>query len=344
MNVFFARSKPYKIDASDIARDNKVVFLGYPLPRPGCTYNEESVHACVTPLDADEDEWRAAKSAVTKKYATQAQANRNLAAEIGAGDIALLPCAQEGVVYAGIVTTGFELLDRPPWFDLFLSRLPAGQRGGPDDMGWHAAEVAQICRVDNFVPIAISELGQLRASLLGRARFGRVAIDGPNAHALISALMQGRRERLLWTVEPEQVLVRLKGGLTPTDFEYLVVALLQLEHPEEIWHALGGSGDGGVDGAAIDESGRPTAVLQCKLRYSGEALLPEAKGRLRNGTGSLRRYVAALFHPDHNLLDASGIFLDARTITMLVIKHKDRLPVAISLRIGRAPASSAVSD
>ncbi len=337
MKVFFARSKPYGVDAVHLARDNKVVFLGYPLARPGKEYNEESLHSCVTSLDADEDEWLAAKSAVTKQYATQAQANRNLAAEIGPGDIALLPCPREGVVYAGVVATGFELVDRPPWLNEFLDLLPSEQEGGPDGTGWHAAEVGQVCRVNRFIPIAISDLGQFRASLFGRSRFGRVAIEGQDPHAVIEALMLGRRTHRDWTIEPREVLRRLQNDLTPTDFEYLVVSLLQLENPSEAWRAIGGSGDGGVDGAAIDDSGKPTAVLQCKLRYNGGSLPLVAKGLIRDGIDTIRCYVAALFHPEEHSLGSRVIFLDAPAIVQLVIKHHHRLPAAMTLRIGEMP-------
>ena len=38
---------------------------------------------------------------------------------------------------------------------------------------------------------------------------------------------------------------RLADFVGPSTFEHLCVALLQLEHPDEIWEHVGGSGDGG---------------------------------------------------------------------------------------------------
>ena len=60
---------------------------------------------------------------------------------------------------------------------------------------------------------------------------------------------------------------RLVDSLNPSSFEHLVVSLLQLENPSEIWQQCGGAGDGGIDGFGCNEKDEIEAILQCKFHH-----------------------------------------------------------------------------
>jgi hypothetical protein len=338
MTVFFARCKPYGIDAIELARDNCVVFLGYPLKIAGADQKHNSIHQHTVDLFADDQAWFAAKEAVTDadydfpvSYKREAQSNRNLARDIKAGDIAVLPDAKRGVAYVGEVIKGFELLDSPPWLKQFEEILQENRKGGLHEDDWDAAEVAQVFRVRSFVKVPLLELGHYNASLRGRRRFGR--ISDPEADTFFGALIRGERRRRPWTLDHDEVKQRIRQEATPTDFEYLMVSLLQLEQPDRRWRVVGGSGDGGADGVAADDEGKPVAVLQCKLRYHGEDVFG-AGTRGRNGD-DVDHYLAAMFHVADPAIPSGVRFLDADEVARLVISHHQRLPAAISWRIGQ---------
>jgi hypothetical protein len=107
------------------------------------------------------------------------------------------------------------------------------------------------------------------------------------------------------------------------------VALLQLEHPEEVWVHVGGSGDGGLDGIGAGSGGEVVGQLQCKWRYDGS----DVEIADPNFSGSVSQVLAALIHPE-KVAEREGIeFWSRRKIAALVIKHAARLPIAQSLRI-----------
>jgi hypothetical protein len=135
-----------------------------------------------------------------------------------------------------------------------------------------------------------------------------------------------------WTLDPAVIERRLLTDLTPSSFEHLTVALLQLEHPEEVWSHVGGSGDGGVDGVGASQDGHVAALLQCKWHYEGGNAFP-TEVVWKPGSHPMRRYLAALrYSPGASPTDSA--FLDRRTIAQLVAKHHPRLPQALSMRIG----------
>jgi hypothetical protein len=110
------------------------------------------------------------------------------------------------------------------------------------------------------------------------------------------------------------------------------VALLQLEHPDEIWEHVGGSGDGGVDGvgAKADDPSRVVGLLQCKFVHpSGR--LSIAEGDALPGT---RQILASLLHPEQLDIAQNIEFWSRQTIAALVIKHAHFLPLATTLRVG----------
>ena len=125
------------------------------------------------------------------------------------------------------------------------------------------------------------------------------------------------------TLDFKEIERRLIRWLTPRSFEHLAVNLLQLEHPNEQWLHVGGSGDGGADGLAF-KNGRTTSVLQCKWRYIGD--FEKLASCLKQD--GLKVFVAALIYDQYpngdSVLDRSW----------LVEKNHRRLPEAIGLGIG----------
>ena len=134
-----------------------------------------------------------------------------------------------------------------------------------------------------------------------------------------------------WTLELEVIKKRLVDALNnPCAFENLVVELLQLENPGEIWHHTGGSGDGGIDGVGSNEAGEVVGLMQAKY-YAKRA--PEL-GSLTTVGGPLRCYTA-VFLPENPEGPTDGSrLLCLDWITSAVQRHWRRLPLALTMRIG----------
>ncbi len=127
--------------------------------------------------------------------------------------------------------------------------------------------------------------------------------------------------------------------LTPSTFEHLVVSLLQLEHANETWVQVGGSGDGGVDGVGANQEGNVAGLLQCKWQYWGGEPFSDTVWSI--DSIPYRTYLASLLYPKGVLRPTNSIFLDRSEIARLVVKHHKRLPQAIGMRVGIADADGA---
>jgi Restriction endonuclease len=322
--VFYSRCKPQEVDAIEIVLAEKRVFIGYPMARAGATYDRRNLKKCVVDLSCGEDEWNAAHAASTK--ARQFNQNRNLA---------LVPRPTQGVIYCGRVISQFELVNAPPWYDRYMSI-----RGGEDDeTRWHAADVAQCWAIDQFLPIPVPRFpAWIRRSLFGRSTYGVIhpdAIAGDPYDAISAIIQNDRFEARTWTLDHIAIEKRLLNDLTPSTFEHLIVSLLQLEHPSEMWTQVGGSGDGGVDGVGASQDGHVTGLLQCKWQYWGENPFPADPG-WRVGSQPFQKYLASLRYPN-GAVPPNCIFLNRPRIAELVAKHHSKLPQALSMRIGSGP-------
>jgi hypothetical protein len=117
----------------------------------------------------------------------------------------------------------------------------------------------------------------------------------------------------------------------PNSFEHLCVALLQLENPEHVWMHVGGSGDGGIDGIGAHASGAVVGLLQCKWAYRGEDVFVDRQ----DGRAGTQQILAALLHSE-GVSPREGVeFWPRDQIASLVLKHAERLPLALSLRVKR---------
>ncbi len=330
--VFFSRCRPQKSDPIDLVLRERRVFIGWPAWREGIQPRRGHLRECIIDLRCSEEEW-ASLYAGFGKDRKQYQQNRNFVHSIEPGAIALVPRPDRGVVFAGRVATPFELLDDLPWGDDYLS-LRRKQGLDADDEFSHLADVAQCCQVDEFHEIPFPSVPSwVRRSLLGRSTYGHVAAFpslGLDPYSVLEQRLQHPAPPARsWTHRPSEVQRRLLDDVGPNSFEHLCVALLQLEYPEQIWVHVGGSGDGGVDGIGADANGNVVGILQCKWEYWGG----EAFSRRRLSNRGLRHILAALLHEEHLQAHEGVEFWPLSHIGSLVIKHANRLPLALSLRV-----------
>jgi Restriction endonuclease len=332
--VFFSRCKPRYVDALQIALNNSIVFFGYPMRREGVSYNRHALKSCLVDPSCSETEWVAARRLLPEKQ-NQYRQNFNFVRKVGLNSIALIPRPSLGVVYCGRVNGSFNLVDDPEWYEdwerIWSLQYPSEDANRPDS--YLAGEVAQLWHVDRFVPVPVPRIpAWIRRSLFGRSTYGIVPVDGIDPHVVMSDILNSPDFPVRgWTMEAGEVANRLKTDLVPASFEHLIVSLLQLEYPDEVWTQVGGSGDGGVDGIGADNAGRVVGLLQCKWAFHGKRVdWPD----VWTGTSACRRYVASLIHTANVSLHDSSIFLGRDEITQLVLKHAAKLPLALSLRIG----------
>lgn len=329
--VFYSRCRPKEKDAIEIVLSESRVFIGWPLQRPGSSYDPHHLHDCVVDLACSDEEWEMVRD--FPGYKKQYSQNRNFVKQVSVGAIALVPRPSSGVIYCGKVDGAFELINDPPWYRRYMEI-----RGDQDgDEKWHAADVAQCWHIDNFRPIPFPKIpAWIRGSLLGRSTYGVIYPDeflGDPHEKLERIINNDAWINRGMTLDEEEIGRRLLEDVTPSVFEHLVVSLLQLEFPDDSWIHVGGSGDGGVDGMGVGPDGNVRSILQCKWQYGGEDVF---SGNLALGAGAItpRKFLASLRYPnDARPHDIE--FLDRPTIAHLIVKHWQRLPLAISLHIGK---------
>jgi hypothetical protein len=285
-------------------------------------YQSRNLSACVVDPSCDDDEWRATHAQQLNR-SPQYNQNRNLVRAVAVGSIALIPRPSLGLIFCGRVVHDFELVNSPPWYDHYMQlRHDQGRKEEDSDKWWHAADVAQSWEVDEFRPIPVPRIpAWIRRSLFGRSTYGVIhsqeGID-EDPHATMVAILgsSGFRRRDL-TLDLRVVERRLMEDLTPSTFEHLVVSLLQLEHANETWVQVGGSGDGGVDGVGADQQGNVAGLLQCKWQYWGGEPFVETVWKVDHRI-PYRTYLASLLYPKGVVLPTNSVFLDRSAIARLV--------------------------
>lgn len=331
-SVFFSRCKPRGFDAIDIVLQHNVAFVGWPVSL-GIPFNRHHVHECILDLDAPDDAWWPTLDHLhlDRTQRRMANLNRNLAQEIEHDSILLVPRPKRGVIYAGRVQGHFQLVNNPEWIDDYLHLIE--DHVSPEEHEEHLSEVVQCWRVDRFRPVPVPAIpAWIRRSLFGRSTLGRIRRVNdatPEPFDMLNEIIDhpGRIVRP-WTIDPAEIKCRLITDIGPNAFEHLSVALLQLEHHEEVWTHVGGSGDGGVDGIGSNDLGEVCGILQCKWAYRGEDLGLEAVEKRRIVLTSL------LHHPDVQVQEGID-FIGLSEIARLVLQHAAHLPQARSLRIGQ---------
>jgi hypothetical protein len=336
--VFFCRCRPQDSDAIDIVLDTRRVFIGYAAWREGKFEQDHSFRSAIIDLSSTDQDGSALDPQIKSNYRRQISLNRNLVREATNGSIVLVPRPARGFVYAGR-TLGFELVDNPSWGDEYLS-LRRKQGLPVEPRGSHLSDVVQGWRIDGWRQIPFPAIpAWVRGSLLGRSTVGRIKpiqlgklqLD---PFPMLDHIIE-HPERICppKTSDHSEIEKRLVTDIGPSSFEHLVVALLQLERPEEIWSHVGGSGDGGVDGIGTNMEGNVVGLLQCKWLYDGRELPFETDTEI---DPAIKRFVATLIHPT-DLSEARGtILLNRSTIASLLLKHAGSLPWAKSMQISGA--------
>lgn len=178
----------------------------------------------------------------------------------------------------------------------------------------------------------------MRRSLFGRSTYGGFDAYHPldrnvTSYDVLDRILNGSSPvRLAWTLKPDEIKKRLVDTLNnPSAFENLVISLLQLEHPDEMWHHTGGPGDGGIDGFGSNESDKIVGLLQAKFRANHAPNL----GNLGIDDGErIKRYAAVLL-PETPRAPTDGThLLNLDWIACAVRQHWRRLPLAMTMRVG----------
>lgn len=324
------RNKPFGIDAFDLALSQKCVFIGYPSLRPsGSSLAERLIR-----FDAEDGAWLKEHQESNLKPRKEAQKHRNFLKSLSVGSsIIVLPRLSEGKMYLGQYA-GFELSMSPPDFDLFLERYKASI---DDDIRVSELEIAaslcQRMKVDEWIPVSFARVpAWIRKSVFGRTSIQKISsMPGRSAwqelHRLLAPHTEGMRRQE--TRDVAQVEQRLLDDISADAFEHLVVSLLQLENPNVRWLHVGGSGDGGVDGLGFDDDGKTVGVLQCKWQYDGKPVEAES------GSDGKQLVIASMVDVG-KVRERKGVeFWSRRRIAELVLKHSEKLPMALSLKVGR---------
>lgn len=177
--------------------------------------------------------------------------------------------------------------------------------------------------------------GWMRRSLFGRSTYNELSshpLDRDlTAHVVLDRILAGAYTiDMSWSLNFEVVKRRIVDTVSnPCEFENLVVALLQLDYPREIWQHTGGSGDGGIDGLGSNEAGEVVAVMQAKYHATTAPRLGNV-----NPDRPLRRYAAVFLPENRKERTDETCLLDLDWITRAVCRHWQRLPFAITRRIG----------
>lgn len=333
MLAFYCRAKPQNADAWPIFRHSQRAFIGYPMLRHSETYDPHNLARCLVSPACDEEEWAAQISG--RDHSRQFSGNRNLVAEVTPGSIVVIPRPESGLVHIGRIAGPFEIVNDPPWLQEYMT-LRKEQGVYLDERGnQHAADVAQGWRVEGWASVPLAAVpGWIRRSLFGRSTFGRLHShpfdEAETAHDALARLLKAPDRAVMRapTRDVDEVKKRLADTLTASAFEHLMVNLMQLEHPHEVWMHTGGPGDGGVDGMAIGADGRTAAILQCKL-YGAQEPWP----RPEDADEGMRRVFAVLCDWDGKTPSDDVERFNKDRIAELVLKHAAALPEARSMRI-----------
>lgn len=335
--AFFCRAKPQNADALEIFIDARRIFLGYPVIRDEEVYDPTNLSSCIVHPACSDEEWM--REIGGKDNRRMYSLNRNLIAEVMPGSIAVIPRSSSGLVHLGRVVGEFEIVNSPAWGKAYLEMRKRQGLSADDDADRYIADVAQGWRVDEFKPVALSRIpGWLRHSMFGRSMVGRFRnypLNGHvTAHQALSEILDGpAKAKIEWTLDPEAIKRRLVDNLTANAFENLIVSLLQLEFPSEIWHHTGGPGDGGIDGIGSNEQGDLVGLMQAKL----EIRHAPGIGEVSRLGAEVRRYSAVLL-PEDPIPPSDGTeLLDLEWIVDALRRHRQELPQALAMRIGVDP-------
>lgn len=326
------RNKPYgKVDMFDVALEHSCAFLGYPAIVNGGHGEISTLEELVVPFNASPTEWECYKREQTAN-SSKTQEHRNKCCELLPGrSFLLMPRLSDGKVYIGTYTH-FAFHEEPAWQDIFWERYEAAEKK-PEDRDPKLKAIASVCQtlqVDKWTPVPFVRIpAWIRAQCFGQS--GAAWIKSIDERSVANDLGRARLGNTILpmdnTNDTTEVAKRLLEMVTPEPFEHLMVALLQLENPEQTWLQVGGAGDGGVDGIGFLPDGTLAGVLQCKWQYDGSQIVAE-------NLASVPIHLAYLLGPkSFDSSNSNVISYDLLAIAKLVVKHSEGLPLATTLKV-----------
>ncbi|MBL1430621.1 MAG: hypothetical protein COA60_003755 [Robiginitomaculum sp.] len=332
---FMVRNKPQSADIIDLVLKTKRAFLGYPARQHGFSDPLKNFQTALCDLSCSEEEWQAFINTPPLPHPRRIlSGNRNLVKEATEipGSIILVPRPDRGKVYCGVIQR-FELVDNPDWGERYLS-LRRQQNLDISNESSHLMDVVQSFLVDEWQPIPMTSFpAWVRKSFFGRSTIARIHPINIGQTTLqpydaVQELMKSSaRETRAETPDINEIKTRLLTDISPEVLEHMMVGILQCINDDESWLHVGGSGDGGVDGLAVNMEGEISAILQCKWKHDG--------GDIEIGAIEFegKRILASLLHPPNINFPNTQVFYGIDEIADLVLKHADRLPWAKSMKI-----------
>ena len=323
--VFFVRSKPQGADIIDLVREEKRVFIGYPLYKRDSRYDETSIKSCM--YDISQPESIDMKN-IPSKFSRQIRKNINLVRAAIRNSYVIIPRPKQGKYYVGKITE-FELVNNPAWKNRYKQlREKQGLKWEKKEGGsqYHVGDIVQSWKVEKeFEPILLYKFpAWVRYSLFGRSTTGRIGdFDDENKiYPLIEQLYEKRKVPLK-ELSVEQKLLRF---LSPGNFEHFMSNLLSLEYKSrnQVWLPIGGSGDGGVDCICFDKSSEEfKGIAQCKLKKNQS--INQAKEMLSklNEDNNGENYVCNFYMTEDIPEGEYKGILNQKRILGLFEKHKE---------------------
>ena len=339
--VFYTKCRPQGCDALELALSINRVFIGYPLHKIEI---DESEHVDRTygfkdvVINISDSEYKSISNYSKKKhgYKSQSSKHHNLANQIKIGSIVLIPRIEKGICYAGRVNSEFELIDNPEWLNYYY-KLRKDQ--GLEYSGLHhATDVIQTWSVEKWQEISFPAIPRwISYRLFSRNTAGIIHdLKKPkiSAHSVLDEIIDLPKEKQYKRIQnTTDIYESLLNWTTPRSFEPLMISLLQCEAEEgESWYLVGGSGDGGVDGIAVNDHGKMIKALQCKLfnSKSTKQLANEMKSKVANNS----ECIVAVLAGNNESIDIEGVeVMGIDKIVDLIGKHQNQLPIAQTLNI-----------
>jgi hypothetical protein len=341
--AFYVKCRP-DVDIIQLVRDEQRVFVGYPPIVKGATPDRHHMRSWLQDLSVSDAAGTPPLFDAERGYRQQVAQNRGFAGKVKPGDVVVVPRPGSGYCLIGTVASPFELVDDPPWGDRAVRQYAAAvlkhPPGSPEGEAQFLTDYVQTWSVSGWTEVPFPRIPRwISYRFLSRNTIGWIEdcpADGRTAARVLEEICRSPEyPPLPVTTDVAEVASRLLDWVAPAAFEHLVCDLLQLEYPQLRWWHVGGSGDGGADALAADQSGRVVAALQCKWKSDGDLgqLGAQLLVQLASGQSVAPHvWVATLFQEVGNVRQQPGVTLwGRRQIGELLLHHARLCPMARTL-------------
>lgn len=333
--VAYIKCRPQDADAWPVAEKYKIAFLGYPVY---IDHNHQVSHETKFKnvlVDISKDDWRNCIPPSYKRgYRQQVASNANLVRLIDSGSFVMVPRPGNGLCHIGLVSGKFRIPDNPIWAKDYLSLRKAKNLESEYE---YIGDLLQVFPIKEWRSVPFPMVpAWITYRLLSRNTAGVIA-SLPNelgdSYSTVKSLFDSAKTgRYKLLQEDQPIERRLLDWVSPKRLEHLIIDLLQLESKDSVtWHHIGGTGDGGVDGLAIDKNGKVVGALQCKWHH-GYNLRTIEQGLINaSGNKGWEQIVIAVLHgtQDYTPINTDIVsFWNRRKIAQLIGNNKKKLPSA----------------